>query len=141
MLCASVKSVEDHGYIVDFCVDNKTGFLLRKNAAEFVKSANKGKPLCLGQVIQCLVLPGADARSVPVSINPSQVGGALLSGDTLLGMNALLPGLLVNAAVKEVSTHAYVYMCICMYMYMYMYIYNVMFATTERDYSDYLTAH
>ena len=102
LLSASVRSVEDHGYIVDFGVENKTGFLLRKNAAEFVKSSNKGKPLCVGQVIRCLVLPGADARSVPVSINPSQVGGALLSGDSLLGMNSLLPGLLVNAAIKEV---------------------------------------
>ena len=84
-------------------MENKTGFLLRKNAAEFIKSSNKGKSLCVGQVIHCLVLPGPDARSVPVSINPSQVGGALLSGDTLLGINALLPGLLVNAAVKEAS--------------------------------------
>ena len=104
LLCASIRSVEDHGYIVDFCVDNKTGFLLRKNAAEFIKSCNRGKPLCLGQVIHCLVLPGADARSVPVSINPSQVGGALLPSDNLLGINAVVPGLLVNAAVKEVST-------------------------------------
>ena len=103
MLCASVRSIEDHGYIVDFSVDDKTGFLLRKNAAEFIKSSNKGKPLCLGQVIHCLVLPGADARSVPVSVNPSQVGGALLSCDSLLGINAVLPGMLVNAAIKEVS--------------------------------------
>ena len=57
----------------------------------------------MGQVIHCLVLPGPDAHSIPVSINPSQVGGALVSGDTLLGINALLPGLLINAAVKEVS--------------------------------------
>ena len=103
MLCASVQSVEDHGYIVDFSVENKTGFLLQKNAAEFFKSSNKGKPLCVGQVIHCLVLPGPDARSIPVSINLSQVGGALVSGDILLGINALLPGLLINAAVKEAS--------------------------------------
>lgn len=82
---------------------DKTGFLLRKNAAEFSKICNKGKTLVLGQVIQCVILPGADARSVPVSVNPSQVCGALLSSESLVGMNALLPGLLVNAAVKEVG--------------------------------------
>ena len=103
LLSASVRSVEDHGYIVDFSVDEKSGFLLRKNAAEFIKSVNRGKPLCLGQVIHCLVLPGADARSIPVTVNPTQVGGALLSGDSLLGINAVLPGMLVNATVKEVS--------------------------------------
>lgn len=88
---------------MDFALKGKTGFLLKKNAAEFVKLQGRGKSLCLGQVVKCLVLPGADARAIPVSINPSQVGGALLSGDTLIGINALLPGLLVNAAVKEVS--------------------------------------
>ena len=97
-----MRSVEDHGYIVDFGVEGKTGFLLKKNAAEFVKSFNKGKPLCLGQVVQCLVLPGADARSVPITVNPSAVMGSLIAGDSLVALHSLLPGLLVNAAVKEV---------------------------------------
>ena len=115
LLSASIRSIEDHGYIVDFCVENKTGFLLRKNGAEFIKSSNRGKPLSLGQVIHCLVLPGADARSVPVSINPSQVGGALLPSDSLLGINAVVPGLLVSAAIKEVNSiiivRVYMYVC------------------------------
>ena len=102
MLPGWVKSVEDHGYIVDFGVEGKTGFLLRKNSSEFIKSCNRGKPLCRGQVVQCLVLPGASARAVPVSINPTAVREILLPGDSLLGVNALLPGMLVNAAVKEV---------------------------------------
>lgn len=51
----------------------------------------------------CLVLPGASARAVPISVNPSVVRDALLPGDSLLGVNALLPGMLVNAAVKEVG--------------------------------------
>ncbi len=100
VLLGSVKSIEDHCYIIDFGVEGKSGFLLKKNATGVVM---KGKSLSTGQVMVCLVLPGADARAVPVTVNPSQVGGALLPGDTLLGVNALLPGLLVNAAVKEVS--------------------------------------
>ena len=102
MLPAWVKSIEDHGYIVDFGVEGKTGFLLRKNSSEFIKLCNQGKPLYRGQVIQCLVLPGASARAVPVSINPSVVREILLPGDSLMGVNALLPGMLVNAAVKTV---------------------------------------
>ena len=53
--------------------------------------------------MQCLVLPGASARAVPVSVNPGVVRDTLLPGDSLLGVNALLPGMLVNAAVKEVG--------------------------------------
>lgn len=97
-----MKSVEDHGYIVDFGLENKTGFLLKKNAAEFVKWQGKGKSLCLGQVVRCLVLPGADARAIPVSVNPSQVSGTILSGDQFIDIKALVPGLLVNTTVKEV---------------------------------------
>ncbi len=105
-----MKSVEDHGYIIDFSIEDKTGFLLKRNAMEVVKG--KGKSLSLGQVVACLVLQGADARAVPVSVNPTQVTGSLLSGDTLIGVNALLPGVLVNSAVKEVNTQvAYLIQC------------------------------
>ena len=38
-----------------------------------------GKPLKAGQVISCLVLPGANARSVAVTVNPEEVHTALVS--------------------------------------------------------------
>jgi len=37
-----------------------------------------GKPLKAGQVILCLILPGANSRSVPVTINPEEVYSALV---------------------------------------------------------------
>ena len=37
-----------------------------------------GKSLKTGQVVSCLILPGANARSVPVTINPDQVRSALV---------------------------------------------------------------
>ena len=99
-----VKSVEDHGYIIDFGVSGKMGFLLKKNAAEFVKMCNGGKPLVCGQVTMCKVLSDVDARSVPVTVDPSVVGGALVGGDSLVQLPALQPGMLVNTAVKEVMS-------------------------------------
>lgn len=95
--------MEDHGYIVDFAVEDKTGFLLKKNATEFIKTQRKGRSLCVGQVVHCVVLPGPDVRAVPVSINPSQVGVAMMSSKHLVGVGSLLPGLLVKASVKEVK--------------------------------------
>lgn len=104
LLLGFIKSVEDHGYIVDFGVAGKSGFLLKKNAAEFVKVHRRGKALCLGQVVQCMVLTGTDTAAVPVTVNPSQVNVAMMVRDEMIGMKSLLPGLLVRAAVKRVRT-------------------------------------
>lgn len=98
-----MASIEDHGYIVDFGVEGKTGFLLKKNSAEFCKGQRRGKSLCVGQVVHCMVLSGQDTRAVPVSVNPSQVGVAMMASDHTVGVGLLLPGLLVKAAVSEVS--------------------------------------
>lgn len=98
-----VKSIEDHGYIIEFGVEGKTGFLLKNNASEFIKSGNRGKPLSLGQVLQCLVLLGSDSRTTSLSISPGAVAGSLVPGDSLVSLPALLPGMLVNATVKEVA--------------------------------------
>lgn len=103
-MLGSVKSVEDHGYIIDFGVEGKAGFLLKKNSAEFVRSQCKGRSLCVGQVVHCVVLDGPDTRTVPISVNPSDVSMAMMSSsDHLVGVGSLLPGLLVKAVVKEVS--------------------------------------
>ena len=102
LLLGFIKSIEDHGYIVDFGIKGKSGFLLKKNAAEFVKTYRRGKALCVGQVLQCLVLMGTDTKAVPITINPSQASVAMMRKDEMIGMKSLLPGILVRAAVKQV---------------------------------------
>ena len=87
---------------MDFGVAGKDGFLLKKNAEEFVETRNKGKPLARGQVVQCLILGGADARSVPVTINPSRVLASVLPATATVILQSLLPGLLVNITPQEV---------------------------------------
>ena len=107
-----MKSIEDHGYIIGFGVDNKVGFLLKKNATEFVRTCNRGKVLRCGQVVRCKVLSAVDTRSVPVSVEPSVVGGALVGGDSLVQLHALQPGILVNTAVKQVRSCVSVRVCV-----------------------------
>jgi len=98
-----VKSVEDHGYIIDFGVSGKTGFLLKRNVSELVKVCRGGRSLCVGQVLQCVVLSGTDTKAVSVAANPSQVSSAILSEDLLVGVGSLLPGILVKTTVTQVS--------------------------------------
>ena len=48
MLTAWVTSVEDHGYIVSFGLSSKkTGFLLNKNAQQYIKTCNNGLFVCV----------------------------------------------------------------------------------------------
>ena len=43
VLSAYIQSAEDHGYIVSFGLSsNKTGFLLNKNAQQFIREHNSG---------------------------------------------------------------------------------------------------
>ena len=99
-----VKSVEDHGYIIDFGVSGKSGFLLKKNASELVKvCGGRKKWLYPGQVVQCVVLSGTDTKAVSVAANPAQVSSAILSQELLVGVGSLLPGNLVKATVAQVS--------------------------------------
>ena len=97
-----MSSVEDHGYIMEYGVKGRSGFLLHKNAAEFVSSTGRRR-LQVGQVVLCTVLPGAQARAGPVSINPTTVFKSLFSSDSLFQLSSLLPGMLVNAVVKQVT--------------------------------------
>ena len=99
-----MRSVEDHGYIMDYGVAGRSGFLLHKNATEFVTSCNGKRPLHVGQVVLCCVLPGAQARAGPVSVNPSTIFNCLISSDRITPLSSLLPGMLVNAVVKQVAT-------------------------------------
>lgn len=105
VISACVKSVEDHGYIMDYGIAGRTGFLLRKNAEAFVASCNGDRPLCVGQVVLCSALPGAHGRTGPVSVNPELVFGTLMASETVISLSSLLPGLLVNATVKNVGAH------------------------------------
>lgn len=85
---------------------DKTGFLLKKNTNEFLKSfpSDTSNTLTIGQVIMCCVLPGPDARALPVSINPSTVYNCILNNkSSLFSLSSLLPGLLVNATVKQTT--------------------------------------
>ena len=95
--------MEDHGYIVEFGVSGKSGFLLHKNAAEYISSIGGRCPLQVGQVVLCTVLPGAQARACPVSINPSTVFKALFLSDCLVQLRSLIPGMLISAAVKQIN--------------------------------------
>ena len=100
-MCGCVKSIEDHGYLIDFGVSGKSGFLLKKNASEYGQQHSSKKSLVVGQVVNCLVLSGDSTRTVPVTISPETIQSSFMSNESLVPLSSLLPGFLVNAVVKE----------------------------------------
>ena len=101
MICGCVSSIEDHGYLIDFCIAGKHGFLLKKHASEYIKQNCGGRGLVVGQVVNCLVTSGASARAMPVTISPLAVQEALLSSDCFLPISSLLPGFLISGTVSK----------------------------------------
>ncbi|KAJ3029392.1 UNVERIFIED_CONTAM: Protein RRP5, partial [Siphonaria sp. JEL0065] len=108
-LAASVKSVEDHGYILSFGLKANTegvhGFLNQKHATAFLHSlgqTQKGATLSVGQFVYCTII-GIDAskRTFSVSAEPSAIAKAVVPGSHTLSFPSLKPGLLIPTRVKS----------------------------------------
>lgn len=82
---------------MDFGITGETGFILKKNTDEKKGAASS---LLIGQVVNCVVLSGASARAIPLSITSQAIRSSTVSADSFLPLSSLLPGLLVNATVK-----------------------------------------
>ncbi len=100
--------MEDHGYLIDFGIQGKSGFLLKKNASEYVRQSCSGRSLVEGQVINCLVTSGTSARAIPVTVSPQSIQKGIVSAASFLPLSSLLPGILVNATVRSSTEYGLV---------------------------------
>ncbi|KAJ3136886.1 rRNA biogenesis protein rrp5 [Geranomyces variabilis] len=94
MIAASVRSEEDHGYVVSFGIESVSGFLLKKNA---------GGPLQVGQVVFGGISKMDSARRVAtVTLDSTVLAKAVVPPTHAIGFDALKAGALVNTKVKTV---------------------------------------
>jgi rRNA biogenesis protein RRP5 len=95
-LPATVRSCEDHGYVLSFGPSDISGFLLRKHVPA-------GSNLAPGAHIETVVSAvDAPRRVVSVTAAPAAVAAAALSDADDVSLDALLPGALVPARVRAV---------------------------------------
>jgi hypothetical protein len=95
-LPATVRSCEDHGYVLSFGPADISGFLLRKHVPA-------GANLLPGAHIETVVSAvDAPRRVVSVTAAPAAVAAAALSDADDVALDALLPGALVPARVRAV---------------------------------------
>lgn len=88
-----VKSVEDHGYIIDFGVPNTTGFLKKEWAP---------KKCLQGSIVDVVVKTVNQDGNAMVSALPQEVDSCVTLEWSGVDVNSLTPGSLVNVKIRKV---------------------------------------
>jgi rRNA biogenesis protein RRP5 len=103
IVTACVRSVEDHGYIMDFGVRGLRGFLPKNASKQIVKLLNIST-LAVGQVITCLIT-GSVNGVVQLTSDPNQLFQTYLSNDIRghFPSTCILPGLNVKVKVVDIQ--------------------------------------
>ncbi|CAG7838577.1 unnamed protein product [Allacma fusca] len=104
ILTAAVESVEDHGYIMDVGINNTRAFLSTENAVKFIKSANRGKALGVGQLVSCQVIQSKITNNmcnVQLTADPKSIHKYKYADELNFNYSLLLPGMLMNGVVME----------------------------------------
>ncbi|KAI8379895.1 hypothetical protein EDC96DRAFT_473229 [Choanephora cucurbitarum] len=102
-LGATVKSVEDHGYILDLGVKDLAGFLPLKEAKSYVQKYNRDEELVRGQYVECAI-EKVDGRTAHVTIDREKVGHAFVE-DPFSRITSVLPGQLVSGLTDAVQNN------------------------------------
>ncbi len=96
LLVGCVKSVEDHGYLIDFGIKKTTGFLPRKRVDGGLL---KG---CIVDVVVKSVMTTGGSTTAQLTALTTDVRGAVTQAWTGVDVNSLVPGMLVNVNVRNV---------------------------------------
>lgn len=99
ILQGSVKSVEDHGIVMDFGIDSISGFLSKK---ELKKADIELLTLVVGQVLLVSVISQKSAI-VAVRLAQSENVSKKTTVSAVSSIDAVHPGALVNAIISEVT--------------------------------------
>ena len=111
ILPAAVLSIEDHGYVMDIGIENVRGFLHLDHAhlSGGIGGSGGGSDSRLlqeGQTVTCTVISLTNnGRAVNLSLDHDQISKATTSESQIVGVEAVLPGMLVNARIGRVMPH------------------------------------
>ncbi|KAF9131428.1 rRNA biogenesis protein rrp5 [Mortierella sp. 14UC] len=101
----AVKSVEDHGYIVNLGINGLHGFLKNSEAKMYQRIKNNEKPLAVGQVLTFSVLSmESNKKTVQLTVDAMKVSKALL-GDkfSFSEIGSIMPGNIVETHITEIQ--------------------------------------
>ncbi|KAI0308284.1 U3 snoRNP-associated protein Rrp5 [Multifurca ochricompacta] len=99
-MSASVKSIEDHGYILNFGIPEVSGFLSFKETKKALEGSSK---LPVGSIVDVSVSKlSSNGRTCNVAITPSTIRVSHLTEVT--NVTSILPGELVQCLITGVSS-------------------------------------
>ncbi|KAI0275150.1 nucleic acid-binding protein [Gloeopeniophorella convolvens] len=99
-MSASVRSVEDHGYILNLGISDISGFLSFKDAKKVLERSSK---LDVGSIVDVSVSKlSSNGRTCNVTISPASLKSSHLTEVT--NVTSLLPGELVQCLITAVSS-------------------------------------
>lgn len=99
----SVKSVEDHGYIISFGTNEFTGFLVKDTAEMTEDEESQTAQFVVGQPVACVVdSVKRENNTVTVHYDPDKFSTAVTKDNNVFTIQTLKAGMLINAQVKKV---------------------------------------
>ncbi|EDV20036.1 uncharacterized protein TRIADDRAFT_61471 [Trichoplax adhaerens] len=103
-LSGYIESVEDHGYIVSFEIENLVGFLSQQEGLDYAKSREL-EDLPVGLPVNCVIQKVKDqGRMVTVGVSSSKVLKAKAHEGMRFSYDTLQAGLYVNGTIAKIST-------------------------------------
>ncbi|KAI9253242.1 hypothetical protein EDC94DRAFT_546543 [Helicostylum pulchrum] len=100
-LGATIKSVEDHGYILDLGIKELTGFLPLKESKSYIEKYNRDQELTVGQYVECAI-EKVNGRTANVTIDRTKLDHAVVE-DPFSRISSVLPGQLVTGLIDAVQ--------------------------------------
>ncbi|KJE97854.1 hypothetical protein CAOG_007936 [Capsaspora owczarzaki ATCC 30864] len=98
---ASVKSVEDHGYVLSIGLEGVHAFLPKGNSTAYLKARGSGA-LAPGSYVRCAVVSASKmSKVVTVTVDPAVLTSAVVTATP--SASSLLPDMRVKARVTSVS--------------------------------------
>ncbi|TRY68763.1 hypothetical protein TCAL_11652 [Tigriopus californicus] len=100
-LQCAVKSVEDHGYILESGLTGPPTFLSLTQARQYEKRALGGRALSLGELVPVVASRNQDGQ-LTLSADPARLAKATVEATQSLSLHALLPGVTLSATVQRI---------------------------------------
>ncbi|ESO96310.1 hypothetical protein LOTGIDRAFT_239331 [Lottia gigantea] len=115
LICGSVVSEEDHGYLVDIGIQQTTGFLSKKYTQTYIATMCEGDSLMVGELVWCHVeikdeqeLLSDSIHTIYLNIQPDIISKTMIEVDRPITYYNLVPGLNVTGIVKKSSEYGIV---------------------------------
>ena len=105
ILVAAIKSIEEHGYVMDIGVQGARAFLPTKKISKYAADFLQDGKVSIGQLVSCRVSEVTnDGLDIRLTCEPSKLAKQLLkmSSNTPVSIHTLLPGTQINCTTSDV---------------------------------------